>query len=947
MENISLEDAMAQARLDIRSKVTDPLKIEKLADRLRKESKYHYAGELYALMLKGNGSAEKRMEWHRHLAFCLYKDPDLPSASKFDTALVYLSQATPHGLEFTQNADLLGMAGSIYKRKWQHDNQFRNLIFSEHYYRKGFESWKYRHQKKSDIDPAQLEGTDDSGYTAINYAFVAELIAFSRFKEVKQLKNADVSKSSLSRILSAAETRRYIIEKQLGEKYIRFPEKPDLTLGDGLDKWVLTTLAEAYFGIGEFEGAKFFFKKYRSMQLAGWQAHTTAEQLQRQAEIHIQLGLFLEEAQKATDGQSEASKEILQDKNLPKYRKDAILAAARDCLTILYPGSTPPDADTLSIAFNGKVGLALSGGGFRAALFHVGVLARLAELNVLRHVEVLSCVSGGSIAGAYYYMLVKREMEQHGDKMNQMHYIAIVREMEATFLRGIQKNLRMRIFTNPWKNLRLFFDKEYTRTHRLGELYEKYLYQKIIQNTHSEETPIWMHTLKITPADLPPGSKFNPKTENWNRRNKVPMLVLNATSLNTGHNWQFTASWMGEPPGNIQQDVDAKQRLRRMYYEDAPEPYKDRIRLGHAVGASSCVPVLFEPLMLRGLYPGIDLQLVDGGVHDNQGVTSLLEQECKVMIVSDASGQLSDEATASGNTAGVFFRSDLVLQERVRESQLLDLKAREKAAQLTAFSFVHLKKELHKDPVNWKTCEEPARTTAFAEGKSKDKDLTSYLVLHDVQTALAAVRTDLDAFNDAEAYALMYSGYAQTTLDFKDPKFEFLVATDQEAPQQTWKFRDIEPRMRHLAPSENLLRRLNLGASLALKSFKTSWLNALFGIIIGAVLLGGIGVGLYLYFKDTPADAMIFGITPMAIGWFVLGYLATLYIGSFVAKAMSWQNTLLKSLGLVVGAFLLSGVSWFYVLVLNPMYLQYGKLTRLDREDKFKKVVQRIWDILR
>jgi predicted acylesterase/phospholipase RssA len=37
----------------------------------------------------------------------------------------------------------------------------------------------------------------------------------------------------------------------------------------------------------------------------------------------------------------------------------------------------------------GKVGLALSGGGFRASLFHIGVLARLAELDVLRH-KVLS-----------------------------------------------------------------------------------------------------------------------------------------------------------------------------------------------------------------------------------------------------------------------------------------------------------------------------------------------------------------------------------------------------------------------------------------------------------------------------------------------------------------------------------------------------------------------------
>ena len=37
--------------------------------------------------------------------------------------------------------------------------------------------------------------------------------------------------------------------------------------------------------------------------------------------------------------------------------------------------------------FLGKVGLGLSGGGFRASLFHIGVLARLAELDILRHVE--------------------------------------------------------------------------------------------------------------------------------------------------------------------------------------------------------------------------------------------------------------------------------------------------------------------------------------------------------------------------------------------------------------------------------------------------------------------------------------------------------------------------------------------------------------------------------
>ena len=54
--------------------------------------------------------------------------------------------------------------------------------------------------------------------------------------------------------------------------------------------------------------------------------------------------------------------------------------------------------------FRGKLGIGLSGGGFRASLFHIGFFARLAELDLLRHVEVLSGVSGGSIFGAYYYL---------------------------------------------------------------------------------------------------------------------------------------------------------------------------------------------------------------------------------------------------------------------------------------------------------------------------------------------------------------------------------------------------------------------------------------------------------------------------------------------------------------------------------------------------------------
>jgi len=51
-----------------------------------------------------------------------------------------------------------------------------------------------------------------------------------------------------------------------------------------------------------------------------------------------------------------------------------------------------------------KLGLALSGGGSRAAFFHIGVLASMAEVGLLRQVEVISTVSGGSIVGALYYL---------------------------------------------------------------------------------------------------------------------------------------------------------------------------------------------------------------------------------------------------------------------------------------------------------------------------------------------------------------------------------------------------------------------------------------------------------------------------------------------------------------------------------------------------------------
>ena len=65
----------------------------------------------------------------------------------------------------------------------------------------------------------------------------------------------------------------------------------------------------------------------------------------------------------------------------------------------ILPHTTP----ILPMSYLGKkIGLALSGGGYRAATYHIGTLRALHRLGILDHVDVLSSVSGGSITAAYY-----------------------------------------------------------------------------------------------------------------------------------------------------------------------------------------------------------------------------------------------------------------------------------------------------------------------------------------------------------------------------------------------------------------------------------------------------------------------------------------------------------------------------------------------------------------
>src|SRR5690606_19460685 len=103
-----------------------------------------------------------------------------------------------------------------------------------------------------------------------------------------------------------------------------------------------------------------------------------------------------------------------------------------------------------------RLGLALSGGGLRAACFHLGLLARMADADLLRHVEVISAVSGGSIVAALYCLKMKRLLETKADAaIGRDDYQALVHDLIGSFLAAVRRNIRLLAFADPVKNWRM------------------------------------------------------------------------------------------------------------------------------------------------------------------------------------------------------------------------------------------------------------------------------------------------------------------------------------------------------------------------------------------------------------------------------------------------------------------------------------------------------------
>ncbi|MGH9942401.1 MAG: TRAFs-binding domain-containing protein [Pyrinomonadaceae bacterium] len=877
--------------------IAAPDRLLKLAEALRRQDAFNYARQLFGRLRKSPltepelaksketdadvkrilGGRETRVVLAQKHALCTYKDWDIPADTRLERALEILGEV--ERLDQTHDPETLGLAGAIYKRKWELTGQKQHLEQSLSYYRRGYE-----------------QGPElDYGYTGINAAYILD-----------QLAGVESAEVATERARQAEEIRRAIIDKlsPLAEKEIWLKET----------WWFTVTLAEAFFGLGQYEQADQWLKRAGALadeglddskRVADWEFETTTRQLANLARLRA-----------AREGAAAAADAEPKQSRAWQTLKEFLQIGDRD-----YSAA-------LRSAFTGKVGLALSGGGFRASLFHIGVLAKLAEKDALRSVEVLSCVSGGSIIGAHYYLEVRKLLQEKADdEITREDYIAIVKRIEREFLEGVQRNLRVRVMAEVTTNLKTVFKKNYSHTERIGELFERELLARVDDGEGDRER--FLSRLYVRPQGE--AASFTPRKDNWRRAAKVPILILNATTLNTGHNWQFTAAWMGEPAASINTEVDGNLQLRRMFYEDAPEGYRD-FRLGRAVAASACVPILFDPIVLEDLYPAMTVRLVDGGIHDNQGVAGLLEQGCAVLLVSDASGQMEtlDEPKAGRLSVGT--RSLDMLMARVREAQYADLDARRDAGQLRGLMYVHLKKDLDVEPLNWIGCQDPFDAEDESRPVERRGALTSYGVRKDVQERLAAIRTDLDAFADAEAYALMTSGYLMTEHQF-DRCIEGFGRPKEE--RADWRFLALEEPMKTVRDA-TLMRLLEVAQSRSLKTLKIYNLLSPLRVVglVTVFLLGAAVLALAVYevyysqnFYETALLTIIIAamlVVPLLLFGTVTAFFMLLLVAAI--KLRSHNKTIgqiLVGLGLTVGGFV---VARLQLSVMDWLYLRLGDI---------------------
>ena len=248
-----------------------------------------------------------------------------------------------------------------------------------------------------------------------------------------------------------------------------------------------------------------------------------------------------------------------------------------------------------------SIGLAFSGGGYRASGFHLGVLDMLGRLQLLDRVRGLSTVSGGTITGAYYTLQISR-----GKRPEE-----IVPALAGWLVRNdvIERALK----EHPAKK----------------------------RNAQSRRRDLICSASEVY-NEMLGGALFG---EVFANSGHLEDVIFNTTEFATGLDFRFQKvshanARIGNSNWHITRDV-ARQ-----------------IRLADIVAASSCFPAGFEPLEFPADFvfpgpvpamPGIPphFAIMDGGIYDNQGSEALLlapqdREDYDVVIISDTDQKPND-----------------------------------------------------------------------------------------------------------------------------------------------------------------------------------------------------------------------------------------------------------------------------------------------------------------
>ena len=254
--------------------------------------------------------------------------------------------------------------------------------------------------------------------------------------------------------------------------------------------------------------------------------------------------------------------------------------------------SRDPDDDT---DIEKGIALCLSGGGYRAMVFHLGALWRLNEAGLLQKLNRISSVSGGSITSATLALhWGKLDFDDKGIAQNFGRVVDAVRSLADV---TIDIGAVVRGLFLPG-----------SAGDNIAKAYDQHLFGGA--------------SLQDLPQEVEGVS---------------PRFVINASNVQSGVLWRFSPKYMAD---------------YRVGMLDLPD-----IKVSKAVAASSAFPPFLSPMRFHLDQPmqprkGNDLHrkpfttepvLTDGGVYDNLGLETAFDRY-RTLLVSDGGKALKPEA---------------------------------------------------------------------------------------------------------------------------------------------------------------------------------------------------------------------------------------------------------------------------------------------------------------